>query len=80
MEPANLVDVGYFAVEAMRSIASAITPQDAAGGNDAFGGRVESLTEAVVSISTGAAAIAEAIHDLAAAIRESHEKGRPGAT
>ena len=50
-------------------IAAAITPV-VAGGTDATGGHVESLTEAVMGITGGLVKVAEAIGALAEAIRE----------
>jgi hypothetical protein len=51
-------------------IAEAITPV-AMPGHDATDGTVASLTEAVMGATAGLVQIAEAIHDLAEAVRES---------
>ena len=50
-------------------VASAIAA-NAAPGTDAAGGHVDSLTEAVMGITAGLVQVAEAIGDLAAAVRE----------
>ena len=68
-EPANLVDVGSDVARAAHRIASAITAPGAPG-RDASGGHVQSLTEAVMGMTAGLQAIAEAIHHLARAIEE----------
>ena len=67
LEPANLVDVGYFIAKAGHHIANAITPQ-AAPGRDAAGGNVQSLTESVMGITGGLHAVADAINRLASAV------------
>lgn len=54
-------------------IAGAITARDASGGHDATGGHVTSLTEAVMGITSGLTQVADAISDLASAVRESKE-------
>lgn len=70
-EAANVVDViGRLAHETHR-VATAILA-NAAPGHDAAGGRVESLTEAVMGITAGLVAIAAAINHLAEAVRDSH--------
>ena len=58
-------------------IANAVTPTSAAAGQDATGGHVASLTEAVmgntaglIAISDGFALVADAIDNLAEAVRE----------
>ncbi len=51
-------------------LANAVTPLSALAGTDASGGRVESLTEAVMGVSAGLVMIADAITDLAEAVRE----------
>lgn len=53
-----------------RTLANAIMPLDVAGGNDATGGRVESLTEAVMGMTSALVEIARSITDLAEAVRE----------
>jgi hypothetical protein len=57
----------------VKRIASAITP-NCIGSNDASGSHVESLTEAVMGTTAGLMAIAEAIGELAAAVRN-HDDG-----
>ncbi len=49
--------------DAIRAAAEAITPSGAAPGRDESGGYVSSLTEAVMSVSSGLHAIADAIRD-----------------
>ena len=56
--------------EAIREIAVAITSPTAGAGHDAFGGRVESLTEAVMGMAQGLQAIAVALDSLAAAVAD----------
>lgn len=56
--------------DGLRALANAVTPLGAIGGNDATGGRVESLTEAVMGVASGLVRIADAIGDLAEAVRE----------
>lgn len=51
-------------------IANSITPVSAVQGTDANGGSVGSLTEAVMGMTFGLVRIAEAITDLAEAVRE----------
>ena len=63
LEPANLVDVLDCLAKSTRQIAGAITPQQAAAGRDAAGGHVASLTEAVIGVTAGLHAIADAIRD-----------------
>lgn len=60
-EAANLVDVIQRLSEQTCKIARAITPQDAIAGEDAAGGRVGSLTEAVMGVTAGLVRIANAI-------------------
>jgi len=52
------------------TLAQAIYPLSALPGQDATGGRIESLTEAVMGVTAGLVRIAEAIGDLAEAVRE----------
>lgn len=70
--PANVVDVLHDLAGAARKIGNAITPT-VAGGNDATGGHVESLTEAVMGITSGLVRVAESISDLADAVRSRGE-------
>jgi hypothetical protein len=58
--------------DALQAIARAITA-NAVGGTDAAGGHVESLTEAVMGMTAGLIQIANAISDLAEAVRERGE-------
>lgn len=55
--------------QALESIAETIYPS-CAGANDASGGHVRSLTEAVMGITAGLCNIADAINNLADAVRE----------
>lgn len=73
--PAVRVESGAEAVkdaeliaEAGKAIANAITPRSAAGHHDDYGGYVESLTEAVISVSAALGRIASAIQAVADAI------------
>jgi hypothetical protein len=74
MEPANVVDVLHSLHCAAYRIAAAITP-NVVGCEDASGGHVESLTEAVIGITGGLCRIADAISELADAVRDA--KGTP---
>lgn len=56
--------------EAVRMVASAITPRGALPGTDSSGGHITSLTEAVMGITAGLFEVASAIRDLAEAVRE----------
>ena len=58
---------------AVKTVADAITPRNAAGNRDAAGGHVESLTEAAMGITKALVQIAGAISDLANAVREKGE-------
>jgi hypothetical protein len=64
LEKANLVDTTDRIASMIDSLASAITPQDTLGGQDATGGTVLSLTEAVMGVSAGLVQIADAIASL----------------
>ena len=55
--------------QAIRTVARAITPLDAMGFEDAAGGYVSSLTEAVMGNTAALMAIAEALKSIAAEIR-----------
>jgi hypothetical protein len=57
---------------AINRVASAILPQDVGAGKDATGGAVISLTEAVMGITAGLVRVADALLDVANAIRENH--------
>jgi len=63
-EIANAVTDGF------TKLARAITPLSALAGTDAAGGSVESLTEAIMGVTAGLVQIADAIGDLAEAVRE----------
>lgn len=69
-EAANVVDVIQHLALATGKVADAITPRNAAAGKDANGGHVESLTEAVMGITAGLHRIANAISELAEAVRD----------
>lgn len=56
--------------DGLRSIAGAITPLGAMPGRDESGGHIASLTEAVMGVTAGLYAIANALWDVAEAIRE----------
>lgn len=73
MEPANIVDVVNYVALGLARIANAITPLGVAGVGDACGNHVESLTEAMMGITRSAVQIAEAINNLAEAVREASE-------
>ena len=59
--------------QAGRKIAHAITPCDACAGEDANGGSVSSLTEAVMGVTAGLCRVADAISELAEAVRDQKE-------
>ena len=69
LEPVNLVDVVGRAARNLHRIAHAITPQDAAAAQVPGGGRVGSLTEAVMLMSDRIGQVADSLHDVADAIR-----------
>ena len=54
----------------LRTIANSVTPLSAMPGEDASGTYVSSLTEAVCGVTAGIMAIANAISELAEAVRE----------
>lgn len=57
--------------QSVRRLADAISPfVGVAGGTDATGGHVECLTESVMGVTAGLVKIAEAISDLADAVRD----------
>ena len=68
MKPSELQELERLTC-AVDRIASAVTPSCAAG-HDETGGTVASLTEAVMGMTAGLVRIAEAISDLAEAVRE----------
>jgi hypothetical protein len=53
-----------------KRIADSITDGEASPGRDGLGGHVGCLTESVMSVATGLSKIADAINDLADAVRE----------
>jgi hypothetical protein len=69
MESANVVDVIDDVARGLRTIAHAITPLDACPMTTPNGGSVGSLAEAVVYAAQNLELIADAISDLAEAIR-----------
>lgn len=68
-EAIDLVGAVDGMAKSMKRIADAITP-NICGGKDETGGHVESLTEAVMGVTAGLCKIAEAISELASAVRE----------
>ncbi len=66
---ANIVDVIGSLATSAKSIAAAITPPGAIC-QDANGGHVGSLTEAIMGVSAGLLAIAQSIDSLAGAVRD----------
>lgn len=70
LEPANVVDVINRAAHNLDSIAHAITLSGAAAMRTPGGVKVESLTEAGTYMARSLDRIAEAIRDLASAVRE----------
>jgi hypothetical protein len=73
-EAANIVDAIDKLARNAWKIADAITPPDAAPGRDEEGHPVGSLTEAAMSISAALHRIADAVGDLASAVRDHAEK------
>jgi ABC-type transporter Mla subunit MlaD len=67
MKPTELEQI----TGAIRQLADAITPTNAAGSTDAAGGFVSSYSEALMGITASMQAIASSIGKLADAIRES---------
>lgn len=74
LEPANVVDTIQQVASGLYAVRNSIAP-NVAGGTDAAGGHVTSLTEACMGITAGLMAIASALESVAAAIdaREEHE-------
>ena len=66
----ELVEAIGSAARNLNAVANAITANDAMPGPDEIGGRVSSLTEAVMGVTSGLVRIAQAISDLADAVRE----------
>ena len=77
MEPANAVDVIDRVAANLGDIASAITPVGALAMPVPGGGKVGSLTEAVIYAAENLAKIADAIGDLASAVREQGDSNDP---
>lgn len=69
-ENANIVDVLGRLASATHCIAKSLYPIGAMPGEDRTGGRVSSLTEAVMGIAAGLCNIADSIDNLASAVRE----------
>lgn len=63
-------DISTTVAHGFAELAQAITPLSALTGTDATGGTVGSLTEAVMGVTAGLVQIADAISDLAEAVRE----------
>jgi hypothetical protein len=68
----NVVDAINSLAGSAKRIAVAIDG-DSAPGTDACGGHVGCATEALMGVTAGLVKIANAIHDLAEAVRESNE-------
>ena len=64
----NVVDVLDRLSWRVGSVARAITPSESVAGQDATGGHVASLTEAVMGLTAGLCRIAESIQSLADAV------------
>lgn len=71
-EPANVVDAIADLSRSATRIASAILPPGVSAGRDDLGGVVHSLTESMMSVTSGLVAISRAIDNLADAVRESN--------
>lgn len=69
----DIDDVGDVIQQGFRILTNAITPIGVIAGTDATGGRVDSLTEAVMGMTAAMVQIAGAITDLADAVREGGE-------
>ena len=65
----NVADGLLYLGQEAKKIADAIAPASALPGHDAAGGRVDSLTEAVMGVTAGLCRIADAIEALATAVR-----------
>ena len=72
LEPANVVDVINYVALSLNRVGVAIAPPGAVG-RGATGGHVTCLTEAVMDVAASAAQIAEAIENLAGAVRSVSE-------
>lgn len=71
MDPKVVVPILQEATDHLKRLGAAITPNICGTGH--FGGHVESLTEAVMDHTRGLAQIADAIRELAAAVRETRK-------
>jgi hypothetical protein len=67
MDENNLPDAIH---EGMRKIAHAIKPLDCVGGEDSAGMYVDSLTQAVMGMTSGLCRIADAINNLADVVKD----------
>lgn len=74
---ANVVDVLDNCAQALWALRNAILPGSAMAGEDASGGHVDSLTEAVMGITGGLYAIAEAGEHIAEEIEYLATLGKP---
>ena len=72
-ESANVTDTIDRAARNLNRIASAILPSGVVGFSTPHGGRVDSLTEAVIYAAQSLESIAESINRLADAVRERSE-------
>lgn len=70
----NMFDAIANLASAAKSIANAMTPLGLAPGDDASGGAVGSLTEAVMGVTAGLVRIADSIEMLACAVSETGQK------
>ena len=61
------------ALMAIYALAGAISPNNAARGEDAAGGTVGSLTEAVMGVTAGLCRIADSVQSLACAVNDIKE-------
>jgi hypothetical protein len=73
---ANVVDVIDRIALQVGKVANAITPLGVAPGRDGHGGRVESLTEAVMSVGTSLDGIARGLESVAGALESIAEAVR----
>jgi hypothetical protein len=68
--PDDIIEAVKDVAQQLHNLAEAVIPSGACGCLDVTGTRVDSLTEAVMGVSAAGVQIAEAIRELAAAIRE----------
>lgn len=76
-EEATIRSAAKKIADSIESLASAVTVK-AAPGTDATGGRVESLTEAVMGITNGLLEISHSIKELADAVRSHNTSSQEG--